>query len=110
MQILLHVKWSNFWNTEYIFTKFLKVLGFCWKMIFRKVYENRLIIDENMRNQRKHALLVSCGLRYTLLISVMLGPMGYNFKYSKCRNSQLNLDFSEQHSQLSNKIMLTLFS
>ena len=32
-------------------------------MIFTKFHENRLIIDEI---NEKHALLVSCGLRYTV--------------------------------------------
>ena len=38
---LLHVKWSNFRNSTYIFTKFTK-------MSCTKFHENRLIIDEEI--------------------------------------------------------------
>ena len=34
------VKWSNFWNTAYNFSKFSGMLGCCGNKIFTKFYEN----------------------------------------------------------------------
>ena len=53
---LLHVKWSNFWNTVYKFTKFSPMLERDLVMACTKFHKNWLIIDGEI--DEKHALQI----------------------------------------------------
>ena len=54
--ILLYVKWSNFWNIKYKFSKFSPILGHDFEMSCAKVHKNRFRIDGEI--DKKHALQI----------------------------------------------------
>ena len=89
--ILLHVKWCNFWNNEYNFTKFLPILGHDLKMSCAKFQRNRFGIDWEIDEQHALQIIVSYSIGVVCNLPLLSGLTKHTLK-----TPSTSLDYSQK--------------